>query len=90
MLPKDHPIGRVRQLADAALAGLQATFDETYSRIGRPSVPPERLAKRLLLIVLSSVRSERPFCGQLHHDMLYRRFLERHLDEEPFDATTYT
>jgi hypothetical protein len=41
----DHPLRRVKVLADAALRDLSATFDQMYSRTGRPSIPPERLRK---------------------------------------------
>ena len=43
--PKEHPLRRVKGLADAALAQLSPLFDEMYSAIGRPSIPPERLLK---------------------------------------------
>ena len=42
-VPKEHPLRRVKELADAALAQLSPLFDEMYSAIGRPSLPPERL-----------------------------------------------
>ena len=37
-------------------------FNEMYSHTGRPSIPPERILKSLLLIALYSIRSERQFC----------------------------
>jgi hypothetical protein len=42
-VPKEHPLRRIKQLADAALQELSPVFDEMYSAKGRPSVPPERL-----------------------------------------------
>jgi hypothetical protein len=44
-VPKEHPLRRVKEFADAALAQLSPLFDEMYSAIGRPSIPPERLLK---------------------------------------------
>jgi hypothetical protein len=45
-VPKDHPIRRIKALADEALRALSPLFDEMYRDGGRPSVPPERLLKR--------------------------------------------
>ena len=45
---------------DEVLASLDAEFEAMYSRIGRPSAPPEQLLKARVLIALYSVRSERP------------------------------
>ena len=66
--PKEHPLRRVKELADAALAQLSALFDEMYSAIGRRSIPPERLLKASLLMALYTVRSERLFCEQLDYN----------------------
>ena len=38
-----------RQLVDAALAELSRAFAKLYARDGRPSIPPERLLRGLLL-----------------------------------------
>ena len=65
-----------------------------YAEIGRPSIPPERLLKSPLLIALRSVRSERTFCEQLDHNLLFRLLfrwiLDLNLVEPSFDATTFT
>ena len=75
-VPKDHPLRKVKTLADAALAALSPTFDEMYSKVGRPSIPPERLLKSTLLMAFYSVRSERLFCEQLDYNLLFRWFLD--------------
>ncbi len=51
-------------MADAALERLSPEFDRMYARVGRASVPPERLLKASLPIALYSVRSERAFCEE--------------------------
>ena len=61
-VPKDHPLRTIKAVADEALARLSPEFDRMYSKVGRASVPPERLLKASLLISLYSVRSERAFC----------------------------
>ena len=90
MVPKTHPLRRVKELADQTLASMSANLDEMYSQIGRPSIPPERLLKALLLIAFHSVRSERLFCEQLQYNMLFRWFLDMGLDEESFDASSFS
>lgn len=86
----EHPIRRIKQLADRALARLGSTFDAMYAETGRPSVPPERLLKAQLLIALYSVRSDRQFCEQLDYNLLFRWFLDLELDEKSFDASTFS
>ena len=61
-----------------------------YSKVGRASVPPERLLKASLLIGLYSVRSERAFCEELEYNLLFRWFLDMNLMERSFDPTVFT
>ena len=58
-IPADHPLRAIRELVDAALGELSRSFDRLYSRDGRPSIPPERLLRALLLQAFYTVRSER-------------------------------
>lgn len=89
-VPADHPLRRIKGLADVALRSLSRTFDRMYAKEGRPSIPPERLLKSQLLIALYTIRSERQFCEMLDYNMLYRWFLGMSLDEASFDATSFT
>lgn len=86
----EHPLRRVKELADAALARLSPLFDEMYSAIGRPSIPPERLLKASLLMALHTVRSERLFCEQLDYNLLFRWFLDMDAAEPSFDHSTFS
>ena len=88
-VPKDHPIRRIKALADAALVRLSPVFEAMYSGNGRPSIPPETLLKSCLLIALFSIRSERQFCEQLDYNLLFRFFLDMSLEEKSFDASTF-
>ena len=54
-----HPLRKIRQLVNDALAGLDAELSKLYSAFGRNSIPPERLLRTLLLPALFSIRSER-------------------------------
>ena len=89
-VPKDHPLRTIKAVADEALKRLSPEFDRMYSRVGRASVPPERLLKASLLISLYSVRSERAFCEELEYNLLFRWFLDMNLMERSFDPTVFT
>ena len=88
-IPADHPLRRIKALADAELARLSPVFDRVYAGRGRPSVPPERLLKACLLIALYSIRSEHRLCEQLHYNLLFQWFLDLDLHTIQFDASTF-
>src|SRR5918993_2808526 len=90
LIPKDHPIRRIRKVVDEVLVEMDREFDAMYSRVGRPSVPPEQLLKATILMALYSVRSERAFCERLNYDLLFKWFLDLPIDAKAFDATTFT
>ena len=89
-IPADHPLRRIKALADAILAGMSGTFDAMYGKTGRPSIPPERLLKAQVLIALYSVRSDRQFCEQLDYNLLFRWFLDMNADEATFNASSFS
>jgi len=89
-VPAKHPLRRINALADQALARMSPLFDEMYSGVGRPSIPPERLLKSSLLIALYTVRSERLFCEQLDYNLLFRWFLDMDMAEESIDHSTFS
>jgi transposase len=68
-IARDHPLRRIKQMADAVLKELSLVFDQIYSGVGRPSIPPERLLKASLY----TVRSERMFCEQLDYNLRAER-----------------
>jgi transposase len=86
-VPKNHPIRSIKRFVDEVLGDLSPLFDDLYSDIGRPSIPPERLLKCKLLCALFTVRSERLLVEQIGYNLLYRWFLDMDLDEEVFDAS---
>jgi transposase len=87
---KDHPLRGIKRLVEAALKQLSSVFDQMYSTVGRPSIPPERLLKASLLMALHTVRSERLFCEQLDYNLLFRWFLDMEMDEPSFDHSTFS
>jgi len=90
LVPKDHPIRRIKPLADAALAQLSPTFKQMYASGGRPSIPPEHLLKGSLLMALFSVRSERQLCERLQYDLLFKWFLDLNIMDPAFDHSVFS
>src|SRR6185369_3823589 len=86
----DHPLRPIRRMTDAALERLSPRFDRLYSATGRPSIPPEKLLRALLLQLLYSIRSERLLMEELDYNILYRWFVGLSLDDPVWDATTFT
>ena len=89
-VPANHPIRLIKALAEVALKELSPLFEQMYSEVGRPSIPPERLLKASLLMALYTVRSERMFCEQLDYNLLFRWFLDLNWDEPGFDHSTFS
>ena len=89
-VPRDHPLRALRVMVDAALGELGPEFDAMYANNGRPSIPPEKLLRALLLQVLYTVRSERLLMEQLDYNFLFRWFVGLSIDEAVWDATVFT
>lgn len=89
-IPEAHPLRAVKRRADAILSSMHRDFERAYSRMGRPSIPPEMLLKALLLQALYSIRSERQLVEQIQMNLLYRWFIDLSLDAPVWDATTFT
>jgi transposase len=90
MVPQDHPLRPIRKMVDQALTELSPEFDKMYSRIGRPSVPPEKLLKGLLLQTLFSIRSVRQLMDQIGYNVLYKWFLGLAMDDKVWDHSTFS
>ena len=89
-VPKDYPLRPIRRIVDEALAALSPEFEKLYARFGRPSIPPERLLRALLLQAFYSVRSEKQLMEQLDYNLLFRWFVGLSLDAEVWDETVFT
>ncbi len=87
---KDHPLRPIRTMVDKVLKELSPEFDKMYSKVGRPSIPPEQLLRALLLQMLYSVRSERMLMEEIDYNILFRWFVGLNLDDEVWDATVFT
>ena len=89
-VPKDHPLRPIQALVDQALIVLSPAFDQLYADNGRPSIPPEKLLRALLLQAFYSVRSERQLMEQLDYNLLFRWFVGLAMDAPIWDTTVFT
>jgi transposase len=88
-VPQDHPLRPIRKMVDEVLKDLSPKFEQMYSDVGRPSVPPEQLLRALLLQMFYTVRSERQLMEQLDYNLLFRWFVGLSMDDEIWDATVF-
>jgi transposase len=89
-IPQSHPLRPMRAMVDAALKTLSPRFSRLYADSGRPSIPPERLLRALLLQVLYSIRSERLLMEQLEYNLLFRWFVGLGMDDAVWVPTVFT
>src|SRR4029450_513184 len=89
-VPKDHPLRAIRALVDDVLRDMSREFDGLYARVGRPSIPPERLLRAQLLQIFYSIRSERLLMEQLDYNLLFRWFVGMDMDEPIWAPTVFS
>src|SRR5262247_2672099 len=89
-VPAGHPLRPIRAMVDTILVELSQEFAKLYSPVGRPSIPPEKLLRALLLQVLCSTRSERLLMEQLDYNLLFRWFVGLNMDDPVWDGTVFT
>jgi len=89
-VPADHPLRAIRALVDDVLRDMTREFDSLYARVGRPSIPPERLLRAQLLQIFYSIRSERLLMEQLDYNLLFRWFVGMDMDEPIWAPTVFS
>lgn len=89
-IPQDHPLRAMRSMVDPILKSLSPRFSKLYADAGRPSIPPERLLRALLLQVLYTIRSERQLMEQLDYNLLYRWFVGLSMDDAVWAPTVFS
>lgn len=87
---RNHPLRAVRAIVNEALGALKGEFAALYSPIGRPSIPPEKLLRAMLLQALYSIRSERLLMERLEYDLLFRWFVGIGVDDPAWDHSTFS
>ena len=89
-VPKSHPLRVIRDLANEALAALAPEFSALYASTGRPSIPPEKLLRAMLLQAFYSIRSERLLMERLDFDLLFRWFAGLGIDDPVWDHSVFS
>ncbi|MFC0281033.1 IS5 family transposase [Falsigemmobacter intermedius] len=89
-IPARHSLRKIRQVVNAALGSLDATFAGLYTDFGRPSIAPERLIRASLLQILFSVRSERQLMEQMEYNLLFRWFVGLGIDDPVWVPTVFS
>lgn len=89
-VPQDHPIRKIRRVVDKALKAMESDFEGLYATAGRPSIPPERLLRALMLQILYSIRSERQLVERIDYDLLFRWFVGMGIDDPVWNHSTFT
>ncbi|HEV7417732.1 MAG TPA: IS5 family transposase [Tianweitania sediminis] len=87
---RDHPLRAIRTIGNEALGALERDFAALYSTIGRPSIPPEKLLRAMLLQAFYSIRSERLLMERLEYDLLFRWFVGIGVDDAAWDHSTFS
>lgn len=90
LVPREHPLRRIKPLLDRVLGDLSSLFDEMYAQTGRPSIPPERLLKAKVLQALYTIRSETLLVESLHYNLLFRWFLDLNMTDAIWDHSTFS
>src|SRR5260370_27767087 len=86
----DHPLRAIRGLVNEALVALEHEFSALYAPIGRPSIPPEKLLRAMLLQAFYSIRSERQLMERLGYDFLFRWFVGIGVDAAVWDHSVFS
>jgi transposase len=87
---KDHPLRAIRAIVNEALSALVGELSALYSPIGRPSIPPEKLLRAMLLQAFYSIRSERQLMERLEFDLLFRWFVGIGVDDAAWDHSVFS
>jgi transposase len=87
---QSHPLRAIRAIVNEALSALAADFAALYSPIGRPSIPPEKLLRAMLLQAFYSIRSERQLMERLEFDLLFRWFVGLGVDDAAWDHSVFS
>jgi transposase len=86
----DHPLRVIREIANEALSALDGEFAALYPvRLGRPSIPPERLLRAMLLQAFYGIRSERQLMERMEFDLLFRWFVGLGVDDPAWDHSSF-
>lgn len=89
-VPASHPLRPIRKVVGEIFQSMDKDFDGMYAKTGRPSIPPERLLRALLLQIFYSIRSERMLMEQLDYNLLFRWFVGIEIDEPVWNHAVFS
>lgn len=87
---RDHPLRTIRAVANEALAAIAPDLRALYAGLGRPSIPPERLLRAMLLQAFYSIRSERQLTERIEFDLMFRWFVGLGVDEPAWHHSSFS
>ena len=89
-VPARHPLRKILEIVNAALATMDTDFARLYAANGRPSIAPERLLRAAMIQILFSIRSERQLMEQMQYNLLFRWFVGLGIDDPVWVATVFS
>jgi transposase len=89
-VPEDHPLRPIKKMVNQALREMWHDFEAIYAKEGRPSIPPEKLLRALLLQALYTIRSERLLMEQLDYNLLFRWFVGLSMDDKVWNHSVFS
>lgn len=89
-VPEDHPLRPMKTMVNQILEILSPDFHAIYSKVGRPSIPPEYLLRATVLQIIYSIRSERQLMEQLDFNILYRWFVGLDMDSPVWNHSVFS
>jgi transposase len=87
-VPPEHPRRAIRPLIEDA--AIRRACRDLYAPIGRPSIPPEQVFLALVGGYLLGIPSERKLVMALQCNMALRWFVGLNLDQDAWDASTFS
>lgn len=90
MVPADHPLRAIKQRVDRILLLMDPAFGQAYGSTGRPSVPPERLLKAMVIQALYSIPSDIKLMEAIEFNLLYRWFVDLPVSERAWTPEVFS
>src|ERR1700693_3908441 len=87
-VPDRHLLRSIDRFVE--LDGLRQELAPFYSEMGRPSIDPELMIRRLIVGYCFRIRSERRLCEEVHLNLAYRWFCRLGLDGAVPDHSTFS
>ncbi|WP_227271263.1 transposase, partial [Roseobacter weihaiensis] len=87
-VPADHLLREIDRFLDVDT--IRQRLGPHYSHLGRPSIDPELVMRRLVIGYVLGIRSERRLCDEVHLNLAYRWFCRLGIDGKVPDHSTFS